>query len=319
MPWDIQEAFRDERKNENYIGRRENIHMSYLAIIASFGAGVFGAAMGGVATFVMVGLIAIAGSIAAMAGGTDIATATMAFGTVFGPHISFTGAVAAAAYAGRKKYLKSGGADIMTALFGLNKPDMLFIGGVTGVLGFLIHWFYTNVCHFDTDTVAMTVATLGVLTRLIIGKSGFIGKCEEGEKRQLFTMDKLWSNLLLGLSMGLIVAGTGIFLLNTYPDMADLIRANYANIFFSISALTFVLMMTVPGASTPATHHITITTAHAVVLTGNLGISILIAVIATFLQDIFVNLFNSHHNDTHWDPPAMTIFILTFIIYALFK
>lgn len=292
--------------------------MSYLTIAASFGAGVFGSVMGGVATFIMVGLIALAGSIAAMAGGTDIATSVMAFGTVFGPHISFTGAVAASAYAGRKGYLKSGGADIMTALHGLNKPDVMLVGGIMGVLGFFIQWFYANVCHFDTDTVAMTVATLGILTRLIIGKSGIIGTYEKGEKVQIISLDKIVTNLILGLSLGCIVAGTGLFILNTYPEMHDLITANYANIFFSLSALTFILMMTVPGATTPATHHITITCANAVMLSGNFWIGIVVALVATFLADIFTNLFNSH-NDTHWDPPAMTIFSLTFIIFALFK
>jgi len=292
--------------------------MNYLILLASFGAGVFGAMMGGVATFVMVGLIALAGSIASMAGGTDIATATLAFGTVFGPHISFTGAVAAAAYAGRKGYLSSGGADIMTALHGLNKPDVFLVGGATGVIGWFIERFYSNVCHFNTDTVAMTVATLGILTRLIIGKAGLFGTYEAGEKRQFLSVDHVWSNLLLALSIGCIVSGTGLFIMETYPQMAELIKANYANIFFSISALTFILMMTIPGASTPATHHISITTANAVMLSGNFFVGIVTALIAAFLADVFGNVINSH-NDTHWDPPAMTIFSMSFVIFALFR
>lgn len=264
--------------------------MNYLVLLASFGAGVFGAVMGGVASFVMVGLIALAGSAAAMAGGTDIATAVLAFGTVFGPHISFTGSVTAAAYAGRKGYLSSGGSDIMTALHGLNKPDVLLVGGVTGVAGFLIQWFYANVCHFNTDTVAMTVATLGILTRLLVGKSGLFGTYEDGERRAVLTADHAGSNLILALSIGFIVSGTGIYMLETYPQMAELITANYANIFFSISALTFVLMMTIPGASTPPTHHITITTANAVMLSGNFFVGVVTALVAAFLADMFGNV-----------------------------
>lgn len=292
--------------------------MGLFTLLAAFGTGVFGAVIGGVATFIMVGLIALAGSIAGMAGANDLATSALAFGTVFGPHISFTGSVAAAAYAGRRDYLKSGGADIMTALNGLGKPDVFLVGGITGVAGFLIQWFYAYVCKFNTDTVAMTVATLGIITRLVIGKSGAFGTYAAGEKRKLFSGENRWNNLLLALSLGFIVSGTGLYMLETYPAQADLITANYANIFFSISALTFVLMMTVPGSSTPPTHHITITSANAVMMSHNLWIGIATAVVATFVADFFGNTINSH-NDTHWDPPAMTIFIISFVIFALFK
>ena len=90
--------------------------MFYLSLITAFGAGAFGAMIGGVATFVLVGAIALAGAITAMAGGNDLAAAFIAFGTAFGPHITFTGAVTASAYAGKKGYLPGGGMDIITSL-----------------------------------------------------------------------------------------------------------------------------------------------------------------------------------------------------------
>ena len=90
--------------------------MNIFALLAAFGAGLFGAILGGVPTFIMTGLIALAGGIAGMAGVSDVATASMAFGSVFGPHVSFSAAAVAAAYAGRKGYLKSGGADVATSL-----------------------------------------------------------------------------------------------------------------------------------------------------------------------------------------------------------
>ncbi len=292
--------------------------MEVCTLLAAFGAGVFGTVIGGVATFIMVGLIALAGSIASMAGAADLATSVLAFGTVFGPHISFTGAVTAAAYAGRRGYLKSGGADIMTSLNGLGKADVFLIGGITGVAGFLIQWFYANICKFNTDTVAMTVATLGIITRLTIGKTGLLGSCESGGTRKILSKNHIWNNLILGLSIGFIVCGTGVYMIENYPVQAELITANYANLFFSISALTFILMMTDSGSSTPPTHHITITSANAVMMSKNLWIGIVTAVVATFLADFFENTINSH-NDTHWDPPAMTIFILSFVIFAVFK
>lgn len=292
--------------------------MNIFFLIAAFGAGAFGTLIGGTPTFIMTGFVALAGGIAGLAGAADLATATMAFGSVFGPHVSFAAAAVGAAYAARKGYLKTGGADCLTALNGFAKVDVLLVGGFAGITGFVIQWFYANVCHFDTDTVAMTVVTMGILTRLIIGKTGLFGKYEDGEKRHFFTPGQGLYNLVMGLAIGVMVSGVAMYLMQTYPAATDLIVANYPTIFFAISAITLIFCLTSTGATTPATHHITITCANAAVLSGNFAVGVLVAVIATFMGDFMGNVFNSH-NDSHIDPPALTIFPLTFIIFALFK
>ena len=53
--------------------------------------------------------------------------------------LCFAGGVAAAGYAGRKGKLASG-TDILSSLNGLGEPDVLLVGGIFGVLGFLIHY-----------------------------------------------------------------------------------------------------------------------------------------------------------------------------------
>lgn len=292
--------------------------MNVLELIAAFGAGVFGTLIGGTPAFIMTGFVALAGGIAGMAGAADLAASGIAFGSVFGPHVCFAPAVVSAAYVARKKYADISGADTLTALNGCAKPDVLLVGGCSGILGFLIQWFYANICHFNTDTVALTVATLGVLTRLTVGQTGLLGKYEEGEKRYFLTPGKSLYHLIMGLSIGVMVSGVGIHLLNTYPQQAEAIKVNYPTVFFAISAISLILCMTSVGASTPATHHITITTANAAVLSENIWIGIAVAVIATFVGDFMTNTLNSH-NDTHIDPPAWTIFPLSFIIFALFK
>ena len=76
--------------------------MSILSLIAAFGGGTFGAALGALPAFIMTGFVALAGAGIALAGGPDALVGNLAFGSFFGPHIAFAGGVAAAAYAGRK-------------------------------------------------------------------------------------------------------------------------------------------------------------------------------------------------------------------------
>ena len=77
--------------------------MNLFALVASFGGGIIGAYMGALPAFILTGVIAIAGAVAAMAGGADMTVGFIAFGSYLGPHIAFAGGVAASAYAGKTK------------------------------------------------------------------------------------------------------------------------------------------------------------------------------------------------------------------------
>ena len=80
--------------------------MHWSSLFAAFGGGLLGAAIGAVPVFVFTGLLAIVGVAAAASGGTELIG--VAFGPVMGPHVSFGGGVAAAAYAASKGHLKTG-------------------------------------------------------------------------------------------------------------------------------------------------------------------------------------------------------------------
>ena len=124
--------------------------MNLFALVASFGGGIIGAYMGALPAFILTGVIAIAGAVAAMAGGADMTVGFIAFGSYLGPHIAFAGGVAASAYAGKTKKLGSG-TDILSCLNGLADPATLLVGGVFGVIGFLIHYVIGAVLHLNTD------------------------------------------------------------------------------------------------------------------------------------------------------------------------
>lgn len=55
--------------------------MNLFALVASFGGGIIGAYMGALPAFILTGVIAIAGAVAAMAGGADMTVGFIAFGS----------------------------------------------------------------------------------------------------------------------------------------------------------------------------------------------------------------------------------------------
>ena len=76
--------------------------MNFMTLLASFGGGVFGAALGGLPIFVFTGLAVLLGAAAILGGSSFDFISNVAFGPVFGPHVAFCGGVAAVAYAAKR-------------------------------------------------------------------------------------------------------------------------------------------------------------------------------------------------------------------------
>ncbi|WP_143320410.1 hypothetical protein [Clostridium sp. HBUAS56010] len=287
--------------------------MDIFAFIGAFGGGIIGAYLGALPAFILTGLLAIAGAVVAMAGGGDVTIGYVAFGSYLGPHVAFAGGVAAAAYAGKKKLLKSG-TDILSPLFGLNDPMTLVVGGVFGVLGFVIHYGAGSVLRLNTDLPGITVVISGLIARFAFGSSGLIGKTESGEKREYITLGKgLFCNVLLGGGIG---TATGF----VYQTMAaagasEAAIGNFPVLCFGIAA--FSLMFTQTGFAVPSTHHIALISALAAVISGNPLMGVVFGILTALFGDFIVKTLNSHC-DTHVDPPACTIFIFTFLVNILF-
>lgn len=109
---------------------------SLLFLLAAFGGGLFGSAIGGQPAFIFTGFMVFIGIGVALSGSDYDFLGNVAFGPVFGPHISFGGAVAAAAYAGRMGEIDSG-RDIASPIAGTGKPTALLIGGLFGMGAYL--------------------------------------------------------------------------------------------------------------------------------------------------------------------------------------
>ncbi|WP_313076714.1 hypothetical protein [Lacrimispora sp.] len=287
--------------------------MSIFAFIGAFGGGVMGAYLGALPAFILTGVLAIVGAAVAMAGGADVTIGYVAFGSYLGPHIAFAGGVAAAAYAGKKKLLKSG-TDILSPLYGVCDPMTLVVGGVFGVLGFVIHYLAGSVLRLNTDLPGITVIVSALIARFAFGSTGLTGTVQQGEKRTYIAGGKeLYCLILLGAGIG---TATGF----VYQTMAaggasEAAIGNFPVLCFGIAA--FSLMFTQTGFAVPSSHHIALVSALAAVLSGNPLMGVLFGILTALFGDFVGRTFNSHC-DTHVDPPACTIFIFTFLVNILF-
>ena len=317
-------------------------------VIAAFGGGAFGAALGALPAFCFTGFMVIAGEAAAFAG-ADLAgsiTGQVAFGPVFGPHISFAGGAAAAAYAAKNNEL---GADFdfhnakaITFAMG-TEPSHLIVGGLFGIAGMLITQVSAALA-LPWDPIAVSVTLGALLHRVVLGYS-IIGPVagdgifdmspwERGERRESGTVpgdaDKSgeerfaiepwlphqykWSGvavigIVTGILGGFIWQATGSYFLG-----------------FGISAASLTFL-NLGVEKIPVTHHMTLpasTGAAAIVAsdpnaTGPLVIIVgaIFGLYGALLGEVWQRIFYAH-GDTHWDPPAAAITIATLTIAVLY-
>ncbi|MDK8299639.1 MAG: hypothetical protein QP772_01915 [Actinomycetaceae bacterium UMB1218B] len=297
-----------------------NMNLFWLLMAAA--GGVFGTMIGANYAFSFTGVTILLGFGVAAATGSTTVLDYVSFGPAFGPHIAFAGGVAAAAYAAKKGYLKSGGKDINSPLAGLGKPDVLLIGALFGVGGYLfqklvalVPWFGTH-----TDSVAFTVVCSGILVRVVFGKTGVFHSITkpEGTTRWLDWQETPGQLLTVSAFAGLFASGIATMLVGYIaPNSAngDVIIANAQAIPFGISALC--IFFVAGGLKFPVTHHMTISAGLAAVLffnaTGSGMLAVLVGtcfgVLAGFAGEYFAR-WTYAHGDTHIDPPAGVIWLM---------
>ena len=148
--------------------------------IGAFAGGAFGAAIGALPAFILTGLLVVAGAAANIVGVAPEGTIDLVgigFGHVFGPHISFAGGAAAAAYAAKRGYMESGfdyhnAKDIGFALG--TKPDVLAVGGAFGLLGIAVEQLSRNLL-IPVDPIPVSIVVSAFVHRAVFGYA-LIGK-----------------------------------------------------------------------------------------------------------------------------------------------
>ncbi|MBX0293522.1 hypothetical protein [Haloarcula nitratireducens] len=317
-------------------------------VIAAFAGGAFGAALGALPAFCFTGFLVAIGEAAAYAG-AELAgsiTGAVAFGPVFGPHVSFAGGAAAAAYAARQNEMGAAfdfhNAKAITFALG-TKPSHLAVGGAFGIVGMLIRQISGGLL-LPWDPIAMGVTLSALLHRLVFGYSivGVVAgdgifdmsPFERGEKRsegevsgdadkageERFAVEPWlphqykWSGVaftgfITGVLGGYIWLETGSYFLG-----------------FGISAASLTFL-NLGVEKIPVTHHMTLpasTAGAAVVASDPGGSALLVVVVAAIfgvygalLGEVWQRIFYAHA-DTHWDPPAAAITLATFTIAILY-
>lgn len=311
-------------------------------LLAAFAGGCFGALCGALIAFALTGAIVLLGVAVALAGGRVDVLGTMAFGPVFGPHVAFAGAVAAVAYAARRGYVETG-RDIATPLASLGKPDPIVVGGLFGVGGYAIQQLLVELLAksdgtgFYTDTVALSVGITAVVARFAFGAGGLLGARPQRRARPIMAggsqeadalgaealpaepeptwvpWQRAWSQAaLLGLVSG--IASAWVLAELNAVDSAYVGAATLIG--FGVSASLLALL--VVGASVPVTHHMTLPAAVAAGFVAAAGGSVLTivavgalcGVLGALLGELCARLFLIH-GDTHVDPPALAIALMT--------
>ncbi|MEG2285577.1 MAG: hypothetical protein RSB90_08430 [Eubacterium sp.] len=304
--------------------------MDFTMLITAFGGGLLAAAIGGVPSFVFTGLTVLAAVFGGEAGAPMVGF--ISFGSFFGPHVAFGGAVAAATYA-KSKNLLDDGQDIVTPLFKTGDAGVLIVGGVFGIIGYLINYILGGVLGgmlFGlagwTDTVALTVFTSGILARLIFTKSGLTGKYTGTEKRKYFPSGKRLTFLIVvGLGIGIAIGGVAATLGQLGVDgskEALYLFTNIGTIGFGIAAvsLTFLCM----GLPLEGYHHVILPAGTTAMIlfaaTVNPFVAILGGAVMGMITSVFGEFagmtFNSYA-DSHIDPPAATIWVWQLVNFSL--
>ncbi|MBC3797186.1 hypothetical protein [Acetobacterium tundrae] len=303
--------------------------MDFTLLIAAFGGGLLATMLGGLNSFIFCGLLALAAILGGQAGAPAIGI--FAFGPVFGPHVAFAGGVAASAFAKTRNHIENG-QDIVTPLCTTGDPMVLLVGGIFGMIGFIIQYIVSALLGpvlFSgilgtgatswTDTVACTVVLSAIIVRLVFGKTGLTGKTPAGETREYVAKgQRLGFVLLMGLGLGLLSGGVVSALGNLGfggSETALYLFKMSPTIFFAIAAITLIFITC--GFGFECWHHVGYPAASTAVIIFTVTRSPFAAIIGAAITGMFtmwfgdfvLRTFNSHA-DTHIDPPACTIFVM---------
>lgn len=322
-------------------------------VVAAFAGGLFGAALGPLPAFAFTGFLVLVGETLAMVRrtvGTEAAmlppiTDAVAFGVVFGPHVSFAGGAAAVAYAARKGYIDDAGfayhpGKMVTRGLGA-KPDVLLVGAF-GVLGHLI-LLGSLAVSAPWDPVAIGVVLSAIAHRIAFGYS-VIGDISLRTLLDMSPFERESAALTDGGRFevepwlphmyrwdGVALVGVFVGVLGGY--LAYLTGSPFLG--FGISAATLLFICAgVDGI--PVTHHITLPASTAVVaLAGTplsestpaavagaipmwqaLSIGAAFGLFGALAGELLQWVFYAHA-ETHFDPPAASIVVTSCLIALL--
>ncbi len=305
-------------------------------LLLCFGGGVMGAALGGLFSFVICGLLVLVGCAIVMCGGSEFVLLQIGLGPIWGPHVGgFTAGVVAVTYAaGIKKNIASeSGKDILSPLVDTSW-DVLFVGGIAAVIAHLLLQVLAKIPVINTfDIIALNVVIMAMAARLVFMREMPWGNLESIKKIGYFNTDNgalswvPWAATpnricMIGIGVGFLSGGLAL-------NIKEMMEASgtYASaggpvvpviICWSIAAISLIGLELGTGEiqKFPVWHCQSILAAIAALTFGSIFAGVLVGVLAAVLQEVVARAF-WHHGSNHIDPPAAAIAVGTFIINLL--
>lgn len=290
--------------------------------------GFVGASVSALGSFLIFGLLGTIGFFYLITLGDNTLLLAVTGGVLFLPHVSFVGGAVAIAYA-RKQGVIECGKDIGRSALSLQRWDVLAVGAVAGLAGYLVNRFLGIFLYEGVDTIALTVVLIPLILKYVWSLER-TNDCEGSSHavpspfRFFERLQKPLGKVALSVAMGVIAA----LLVVIFHSAEETTHYSEMLLFFLAAASLYLLFM---KYSIPATHHLA--AASGAVLTSWLsengmpteplfllilfGWSTTFSLLAMSAADFLKRLFFDE-GDIHVDPPAMGIVVTTLVAMGLF-
>lgn len=303
-----------------------------ITVLTAFISGAMATALGAFGFVILTALVSIIGVFAIMAGCEFNIISEIAFGMYLGPQVAFGPALCAMNYAWKRGYIEDS-KGLALPLGSLQKPDVLAVGGICAVAGWYLNIALGTFLPGIFDTVAATIVILNMVTKIMFGNEGLIGKVPEGDRRFGLTSKNKWipymtyghgySYWLFGGSVGFIAAYL-VYVLSEFAKTVD--NPMIAGVsFVPVWAVTVVfLVLMCCGLPCPVLHHIGLVGAYGGQMAYNAGcseISVLLwgfafGIFAHYAGDLLADLFLVY-GEGYVDPPSLSMLFCSVFAFVI--
>lgn len=290
--------------------------MTLTGFIMSFLGGAFGSCIGGGNGFVVCGVLGLLGLVTATPDPSMIFQ--IGFGWIFVPCCCYAAGVCAQQYALRRGYFSDRN-DINFHLIKLQKYDVIAVGGLFGMLGYVLKFTFDGIGLANyTDTGAMTVFLLCCVAKLLFFPKPLIGKVPE-DIRALggrFSPAKNvpgwgpYANTAFGkLVLGAVVGGVSAYLTQVCTQSGMMAAG--------ASLAGFLIFTALLPIGLPPLFNIAMVAGLTYTATNSIAITTAAGVLTIFIADWLTRLF-FHYSTGYLDCIAASIFGTAFLTFGLF-
>lgn len=193
------------------------------------------------------------------------------------------------------------GADTSVPLYKTMDPAVVLVGGIFGMMGYMLDYLFAVAWTIPVDHIALTVVSFGIIVRLLFGNTGIPGfLCTDLNKNQFKGKDFLF-HAIWGFGLAGVIG---------YVSLLTEINS----IGFALSAFSLIFLYF--GLKFPVSHHITMVAGYAALTFGSVWAGALFGLLAVLLGELIIRIINTQ-TETHIDMPAIVIASLSILILGV--